>query len=422
MKKTLIAVAAAAALTTSAFAEITFGAWLRALAAPVASNGEDTVASMGNSWGWGARTARINIHAAAEDGKVGFEMGVYNDVDGGIADGDDAFIWGKPIDMLTVSFGKFDGPRNGLRGDVCYGSWNWLRPTDTWIAEDEGLLMSGLCNNKGVKLDVTPIDGLLITAFLPITKTATKVEDVYKNIQAGFGYDIDGVGKIKAQFIGKNNAKREKVTGAWVNEKGDVVDFSKSAALKGDITFDPTKEVGKDKDGSFNKTLEAEFDLTAVENLWLGLGAQFNLYEEKDDNPSEVSTKIALGAKYQVSDTIGLSASAAYFMYNKKKDDNGMDPRFQAGAGVDYNLGDGMNLSADVRYLSKANDIDNTDSIAFSVGVTKGISSNGYMGVAFQGQTNSGSWANNVITGKTSDDGKADKFTWCVPVAISCWF
>ena len=130
--------------------------------------------------------------------------------------------------------------------------------------------------------------------------------------------------------------------------------------------------------------------------------------------------KIALGATYQVSDELKLSASGAYFMYQEEKDKGGVDPRFQAGVGVDYNLGDGLAASADVRYLSKSNDEDNTDHIAFSVGVTKGISSNGYMGVAFQGQTNSGTWANTVIPADTSK--KADKFTWCVPVAISCWF
>ncbi|MCI7398188.1 MAG: porin family protein [Spirochaetia bacterium] len=389
MKKTLIAVAAAAALTTSAFAEITFGAWLRALAAPVASNGEDTVASMGNSWGYGARTARINIHAAAEDGKVGFEMGVYNDVDG-IADGDDTFIWGKPIDMLTVSFGKFDGPRNGLRGDVCYGSWNWLRPTSSWIAEDEGLLMSGLYKNKGVKLDVTPIDGLLITAFIPITTTATKVDTVYKKVQAGFAYNIDGIGKIKAQYIGKGTGK--------VEENG------------------VTKE-----EANSNCDIEAAFDLTAVENLYVGVGFKYaNIKDGDKIAQKEQKMKIALGATYQVSDELKLSASGAYFMYQEEKDKGGVDPRFQAGVGVDYNLGDGLAASADVRYLSKSNDLDNTDHIAFSVGVTKGISSNGYMGVAFQGQTNSGTWANTVIPADTSK--KADKFTWCVPVAISCWF
>ena len=78
-----------------------------------------------------------------------------------------------------------------------------------------------------------------------------------------------------------------------------------------------------------------------------------------------------------------------------------------------------MSLAADVRYKSKENDVDNTDSLAFLVGVTKGISSNGYVGVGFQAQTNSGTWANTVITG---EEAKGDKLTWAIPVAMSVWF
>ena len=121
MKKTLIAVAAAAALTTSAFAEITFGAWLRVLAAPVASNGEDTVAAMGNSWGWGARAARVDIRATSEDEKVGFVFGVFDDMGDGIGKADDGYIWAKPVDAVKVSFGRYDGPTR-LRITVWDGS------------------------------------------------------------------------------------------------------------------------------------------------------------------------------------------------------------------------------------------------------------------------------------------------------------
>ena len=389
MKKTLIAVAAAAALTTSAFAEITFGAWLRVLAAPVASNGEDTVAAMGNSWGWGARAARVDIRATSEDEKIGFVMGVYDDKNGGIAKADDGYIWAKPVDAVKVSFGRYDNP-TGLRGDFCYGSWNWLRPTSSWIAEDEGLLMSGKAND-GVKIEVTPIDGLYILAMAPINSKAKKAEDVYKKLQAGFAYNIDGVGKIKAQYIGKG--------------KGEV----------------KATETTSKVEGNSNCDIEAAFDLAAVENLYVGVGFKYaNIKDGDKIAKDQQKMKIALAASYQVSDELKLSASGAYFMYQEEKDKGGVDPRFQAGVGVDYNLGDGLAASADVRYLSKSNDTDNTDHIAFSVGVTKGISSNGYMGVAFQGQTNSGTWANTVIPADTSK--KADKFTWCVPVAISCWF
>ena len=63
---------------------------------------------------------------------------------------------------------------------------------------------------------------------------------------------------------------------------------------------------------------------------------------------------------------------------------------------------------------------DNTDHIAFSVGVTKNVSSNGYIGVAFQGVTNSGSLAG--VTGVPNDDFEYKNFTWAIPVALSVWF
>ncbi|MCQ2242293.1 hypothetical protein [Treponema sp.] len=417
MKKTLIAVAAAAALTTSAFAEITFGSWLRVLTAPVASNGKDTIAVTSNSWGgndWGspARVARLDVHAAAEDGKVGFEMGVWNDMKSGLGAGDDAYIWAKPVDAVKVSVGNFDAP-TPLRGDFCYGSWNWLRPVSSWIAEDEGLLMSGRQNN-GLKVEITPMDGLYVLVMAPISTTAKKAEDVYKNLQTGFAYNIEGVGKIKAQLMLKNTEKLEADKAATYKIK--------SVAADGTVTAEVDEKAETKHDAYLDKTVEVAFDLTSVENLYVGVGFQMVMLDKMEDRGLQANQKmkIALAAGYQVNDELKVSASGAYFMYQKSGDE-GADGRFQAGVGVDYNLGDGMNLSADVRYLSKAKvggtEIDKSDKMAFSVGVTKGISSNGYMGVAFQAQTNGGKWANGAFAAT-----EADKLTWCVPVAISCWF
>ncbi|MCQ2241336.1 outer membrane beta-barrel protein [Treponema sp.] len=410
MKKTLIAVAAAAALTTSAFAEITFGSWLRVLTAPVASDGKDTVASMGNSWGWGARVARIDVHAAAEDGKVGFEMGVWNDKNNGLSAGDDAYIWAKPVDAVKVSYGQYDNP-TPLRGDFCYGSWNWLRP-QAWLQDDEGLLMSGKANN-GLKVEITPMDGLYVLVMAPIDTTQAKAEDVYKNLQTGFAYNIEGVGKLKAQLILKNTPK---VEAAANTATGYYFDTTTGTAKANDNSKTAS-------DATLDKTVEVAFDLTSVENLYVGVGFQMVMLDKMEDRGLQANQKmkIALAAGYQVNDELKVSASGAYFMYQKGKNDGGQDGRFQAGVGVDYNLGDGMNLSADVRYLAKAGveNNDKTDRMAFSVGVTKGISSNGYIGAAFQAQTNSGNWATNVIKANAENN---DKLTWCVPVAISCWF
>ncbi len=409
MKKTLIAVAAAAALTTSAFAEITFGAWLRVLAAPVASDGDETVTAMGNSWGYGARVARLNVNAVAEDGNAGFDMGIYNDLNDGLSTGDQWSIWAKPVEQVKLSFGKFDN--NTLRGDVCYGSWNWLRPTSSWIAEDEGLLMSGN-GGKGALIEVTPMEGLYIQALIPIDTTKQKAEDVYKNARGGFAYSIDGIGKIKGQLI-LNNTPEKAAADAVYGWKDDDENPATTPV------WAVVTEAAAASDSALDKTIEAEFDLVAVENLWAGFGAKFNLWDEDDNHKEDEKIKLALGASYQVNDQIKVTASGAFFMYTEKKDDGGVDPRFQLGAGIDYSFGNGINLAADVRYLSKKNDVDNTDHLAFLVGATKGISSNGYVGVGFQAQTNSGTWANTVITG---EEAKGDKLTWAIPVAISVWF
>ena len=425
-----------AAFAAVSFAEgITFGAWLRALAAPVANDGKDTITSAGNSWGYGARTARINVSAVAPDGNAGFNMGVYNDVTMSLSAGDEANLWVKPLDIVKVSYGKYDN--NTLRGDFCYGSWNWLRPTSSWIAEDEGLLMSGN-GGTGLMAEITPMENLYIQAMVPITTAQVKAGTTYKNLRGGFAYTVPGLVKIKGQYIGNGHDKVEeeyKVNGAVVTK--DAYDTAKTAnaaltasgyTASGEAVYatKPSKlDYTEGKDGDSNCALEAEIDVLAVEGLTAGVGFRYDVVKDgKDKDPTHQKMKAALGVAYQVMPELKVSASGAFFQFYNN---DAMKPRFQAGAGVDYDLGDGLAANADFRYLSPAKDKDGkkkyTDHMAFSVGVTKSVSSNGYIGVAFQGQTNCGNFGNTVITGKVKDAGDDPKnFTWCVPVALSVWF
>ena len=428
-----------AAFAAVSFAEgITFGAWLRALAAPVANDGDETITAAGNSWGYGARTARINVSAVAPDGNAGFNMGVYNDVTMSLSAGDEANLWVKPLDIVKVSYGKYDN--NTLRGDVCYGSWNWLRPTSSWIAEDEGLLMSGN-GSTGLMAEITPMEELYIQVLAPITTAQVKAGQTYKNLRAGFAYTVPGTVKIKGQYIGKGKASVDE----FFTLDGEKISEADMAAALADALADPANDADGDsavsaaeaeaaleaagygispkEDGNSNCTLEAEVDVLAVEGLTAGVGFQYNVIKDgKDNSPDAVKTKIALGGSYQVMPELKVSASGAFFLYYGDK----VDPRWQAGLGVDYDLGDGLALNADARYLAKSGydgeKADNSDHLAFSVGVTKSVSSNGYIGVAFQGQTNSGTFANTVIPGQPNDKGEYKNFTWCVPVALSVWF
>ena len=397
MKKTLIAVAAAAALTaTSAFAEITFGAWLRTLTAPVASNGEDTVVGTANSWGWGARTARIDINGVSEDGKAGFAMNVFNDMSMDISAGDRAVLWVKPVDMIKISVGKYDSPDNGLRGDFCYGSWNWLRPYN-WSYDGEGLTFDGIWR-KGMMIEADPIEGLHAFVVIPMEDANAdsyykKAEDTYRNVQIGFGYAIDGVGKLKAQYIG---------------------DDTYTTDAEGDR--DETKTTGQ---------IGVAFDLNAVENLYVTVGARFGI-ADKDYAPDYLKMAITAGASYQVSDAMKFSVDGGYKQYQDKvvgKVGDKKDNEFFVGAGVDYTIMDGLNLAADVRYKNIGYGKDKDDgAISFLVGVNKSVSSNGSLGVGFQGSTNGCGFVQSAGKGLVAGGEDGDDFVWAIPVSVSVWF
>ena len=411
MKKTLIAVAAAAALTaTSAFAEITFGAWLRTLTAPVASNGEDTVVGTANSWGWGARTARIDINGVSEDGKAGFAMNVFNDMSMDISAGDRAVLWVKPVDMIKISVGKYDSPDNGLRGDFCYGSWNWLRPYN-WGFDGEGLTFDGIWR-KGMMIEADPIEGLHAFVVIPMEDANAdsyykKAEDTYRNVQIGFGYAIDGVGKLKAQFIG---------------------DDSYTTDAEGDR--DETMTTGQ---------IGVAFDLNAVENLYVTVGARFGI-ADKDYRPDYIKMAFTAGASYQVSDAMKFSVDGGYIQYQDDctvRNDEAVDNVFFVGAGVDYTIMDGLSLAADVRYMSNVKGINTKDAdavknfkgygkdydegaISFLVGVNKSVSSNGSLGIGFQGATNGCGFVQS--NGKGLVANATDDFVWAIPVSVAVWF
>ena len=419
MKKTLIAVAAAAALTaTSAFAEITFGAWLRVLASPVASTGKDVITGVENSWGWGARTARININGTSEDGKAGFVMGVYNDFESGLGQGDDAYLWVKPVDTVKVSVGKFDSPTNGLRGDFCYGSWNWLRPFN-WVRDGEGLTFDGIWRS-GMMLEADPMEGLHAFAVIPMSSSYKSAEETYRNIQVGFGYTIEGVGKLKAQFIGDYGyTTKNKTDGYELDKYGENTVVTKE------------KKVAYDKDQ--DKTtgqIGVAFDITAIENLYVTVGARFGI-ADKDYAPDYLKMEFSAGASYQVSETMKFSVDGDYKQFQDKVLAGNDDSLFSVGAGVDFTVMDGLAAVADVRYISNNYGKKGDDgAISFLVGVNKSVSSNGSLGIGFQGATNGCGLVMNDGTGIEAgksytlgkDGGDGDEFVWAIPVSVSVWF
>ena len=409
MKKTLIAVAAAAALTTSAFAEITFGAWGRAILVPIANNGDKTVAGQNQSWGGWGRATGLNIDGSDAEGKAGFSMSYRNTTEAKSEVGDNAHFWIKPFDGLKVIAGKVE--YNALRGNACLPGWDVIRSS---FEVGEDLLFKNYAGT-GALVEYTN-DALTVFAAVPLTtaysskkedgKDNDEVSNVYARTQAGAMYKIDGTGVVKAQFIGKN---KEKTVG--------------------------------DSKKMYTGDLEASFELTAVENLWVGLGVTFPIMDKelggheevKDDNDTVTGRKvgdgtdmkIALGASYNVTDELTVMANGKVLLaQNYKKENTGdesIKPGMQFAVGANYKIDDGLSFAAEVGYLAerKCGDTKINESSVFAMaGLNKSVgAANVFCG--FEMQTNVKGKANGLAGIKNPKENTEKSTQWAIPVVIS---
>ena len=381
------------------------------------------------------RPSRLNVAGTSEDGNAGFKLDMYYNTGDNIQVGDNAYIWVKPASSVQLALGKFDGGETGLRGDFCYGSWNWLRPGN-WIAEDEGLTFNGSHTN-GLMAKITPVDGLVAVIQLPVyndkwggnndsyvAKTATEdakntIEDTFKNGMYAAAYTIEGLGTLKAGYFGSYaEHKKGETTREYLLANGQK---DGKWVLKSDSSAEPEWKYNSDtytKDSKQIGTVNVAFDFNAVENLFVTVGARFGI-ADKEYKADNEKIKFTAGASYQVSDAMKFSVSGGYVQYQDKcvgKASDKKDNAFSVGAGVDYAIMDGLNAAADLRYKNIGYGKDKDEgAISFLVGVTKNVSSNGYIGVGFQGATNG-----NGLTGIGAN--KNDDFVWAVPVALSVWF
>ena len=413
MKKLIGALALAAMVATSAFAEVSFGAWLCNFPTLVASNGDVMKSGVTNPWG-GWRPARFSVGWTSDDGKAGMDMGV--SIDNGKIDTftPNAF-WIKPVEQVKVIVGLMDNSF-GVRGDLCFGSWNWLRPnTGVDGFWGEGLTFSKYDSN-GLGLQITPIEALKIFASVPLFWTEEKstgtgdnvwkwnspsnANDTYKafgNGKIGAAYTIEGIGVIKAGLIGQYSA---------------------------------------DGDAKKNGTIEAAFDLTAVDKLTATVGVAFTLASSDywktvklvDDNGKATLNgnnmlKVALGVSYGITEAFKVSADFAMAMFNGDTKINGksVDPAMSFGVGLDYAISDALGAVADFRMLMPNNDVDSQ--ISFLVGLTCACGSNASLGIGFQGAKTLGDKAVSTASQLQIVSGdKTDSLVWAVPVRAQISF
>ena len=381
MKKIVGTIAAIALAASSAFAGVNVGmGFNRGFFVPFAYDGTDAKAGISTSWGAEPRVG-VSFSAASE------QVGVVADVkfDGGnVAVNDNAYIWVKPVEWFKMNIGQsFD---DTLRGNACFGSWDWLRPADIILGED--LIFTRVCQNplggayaplQGVILMLDPIEGLHISVGLPTGYgIAANWEDLISYTQVQAGYTIADVAQIKAQWIGK----------------------------------------GKNADDELEGQIEVAASVKAIEGMTLDVGAKFRTFDITDSESNFYGySPVTIGAFWGMP-VAGLALNANAEVSFASKEMYGVDTSMtevKIGAGVGYDLGNGMGVGADVRYsqaFAKVGDESESSdpAIAFAAWFDKGIA-NGTLGVAVQGATKTG-----ILDIAASD------FSFAVPVRVQCFF
>ena len=407
MKKIVGTIAAIALATSAVFADVNVGmGFSRGFFTPFAYDGNDARMDISTSWGGQPRIGGSISGASDECGVVGdFKF------DGGeVTVNDNAYVWVKPASWLKLNIGQsFD---DTLRGNACFGVYDWLRIGAGCFGED--FTFTRICGNPlagayaplvGAIVQLDPIEGLHIGVSFPIygktTKAAgfalktptaagpaeweataaseeasaytnSKMEDVFSTMQVAAGYTIDGIGTIKAQWIGGGKN--------YVKNAGD------DPVVWGQI--------------------EAGFDLKAVEDMTLNIGAKFTT---KKDSPIGVSAYWSMPF-----DALRIHAGAGVTITPKKAGDNSQID-LVAGVAVDYDLGNGLGITADFRYaqafLKDATGAAYDPRIGVGAWVNKGIA-NGTVGVGAQ------------FTSKTTirDFAQADDINFAIPVRVQCFF
>ncbi len=423
MKK-IVGIIAAAALATSAFAEVNVGSWNRAVFEPIHYDGDTLRTFNGPSWGvkdqGGSRTG-LSFSASTENAGVAIDIHANPD----LGTGDNAYVWVKPVDMLTVKFGKIDNANGRL--DHCFGAWDASRFS---IIQGEGLagVDRSWRGGQAANFVLEPVEGLIIDyqANFNASVDGTRVSDshaydiLWESSSTMIGYKAD-FGFIRAIINGKQ---------ATLYKATDT--DTKPAAL-----------------------IALAADITAVENLTLkfGVSVPTDLTHFEYKAGKAATTKYVLdeyinnGVKTKTEDVAATKASfsgnaikaavAADYnldafalhgdvsvdvMPNKVESGEAKLGAFglKIGAGVDYAFNDAWKLISDFRFQSWSAVVPETNGDIKYEDPAFG----GYLGL--RQQLTNASFEFGAMFGtralNNTATGKEDNFTFAVPLTITASF
>jgi len=287
MKRFLVLLLVAVMAVPALFADVTVGGWGRIITEVQGNDidGSDILAEMGPNWGAGG--GRVRFTVAGSSDQIGFNF----DVDGNVGTNwgeselgvaEQLRIWIKPIDMVKISVGQFDvaslrGKFGGQQAAGGFGANDDLTANSVgghalWVygGDFEDAIFARSRYSHGFAAEITPVEGLTINAGFNFETAADPTDTdnpagtvvaTLKTAQVQLGYNIEGIGLARVQYVGYN----------------------------------------PDDGAHLSEDVQVAFNLTAVEGLNVDLGAIIDVSEAKDD------LMVALGVSYQVMDALKLT-------------------------------------------------------------------------------------------------------------------
>ena len=401
MKK-IVGIIAAAALAATAFAEINIGSWNRAVFVPFHYDGSTLRSYEGRSWDADTTGGvRTGLSFSGSTDNAGFVMEVHGNPGNALELGSNAYTWVKPVDMLTVKFGKIDN--NWGRLDHCFGTWDLWRFSNE---EGEGIGGVGRQNGLGAEVTLQPVEGLVIDYEANFSGDTNHTYDVmWESASFMVGYQAD-FGFIRA-----------------------IVNGQQASYYKFDDTdTKPAAQIG------------IAADITAIENLTLKLGASLptNLSGYVPDTSTDPAVivpglgavkttgyvKAAVGADYKL-DPITIHGQVNLAVNPKKVEDAKVQLGtigLNIGAGIDYAINDTFTVVTDVRFTTDKYTL-NGYSLADNEFTYKDSAFGAYLGLT-QNLTNA-SFSFGAQFGKhvlPTAATEADAFTFAVPFTMTVSF
>lgn len=478
MKKIVAMTALAAAAAGTLSAEITFGMWGRALWNTAANSGhDDIVTDVHQSWGGDAPRGGLSVHGSSDN--VGVNLDFHANGTSGISLGDNNHIWVKPIDQFKLTVGKIDV--NELRGDACFGLWDWDRIgcIDKNGSGGEGFIFPDIFDDGdgAVKAVFYPVEGLTIGAKAKIKLTNPSDKETLSTTTTTTTYTVGNYTDEGDGSFGNNDTFTVTSTTTTTGEEktasfstsdtvahvwGNQTNFAMGYTLEGLGTFklgvetqNQVKKVTNDGELKHRKNfayIDAAAELSPAENMLFSVGARIPTvnsglyksqtltkkrghgYTEKFDAETYISPVVNAYFRFKASDALTIHVingnrldAADKYQLEKgktlKKAEKG-HYGWLLGAGVDYNMENGIGFFGDVRYANDiymSNNSNEFGCLTTGIGVNKSFS-NGSIGVALETASNNfGRY--NLTHSHNKDYATANsKTAWSVPVRVQYWF